>query len=748
MDIHNWLQTTADRQPPDDEDDHQGFPAFLKPPRQPEPKQREYHRTRKRTSSEPPPSEHHHHRRRKRHKAATRSSSSSPDHARQLQPAEARSRSSSHASHDRHVRESARKEVPRQSFERRARHKTRPDRYDAKPKQRNEGRKTHKERKSKTKDRKSHQSADVAKATGLIQSFQLKNGRKDKRLTLRPDANAGIFKHGRSSGPVAANGQGLPDLVFNEMKFLQRPREHQDEVPIDSAAQNQSKKSKKQLREEEISAYFVKKPTLEAATIGTERDRPGTKAAKYGAIQSREEQQLPTSEVDARLVRNSVDLPERPFLGFGSKGPSHETNTHHPTSYLPWSESVATRPQPSLRRETHLPGNDQAMPGNTSSERARSISQKPTPNRKSHTMKKSRNADIKNTQPGGRWIESNRTRGRAHVERYAPESIALPTTKRTKVDSVSSSSSESLPGPPADHDDEVSLKFGRRKQTRDICTSDVLKIRQEDRAEETLQPTQPQQQGPDDGHSRSTTPTSDVLRQALHAVTTSTLHRPSNQDVANVTKQLKREGRHEPRYINILDTGYRPASHAQKATPRSNAASVSDRVTMPSRGFSRTADTYVAPQERRPLQPMAASTVNSGPRWRPPSRDACSFSKPHPAREEAPYDLQDAANLPTYNPYAYTDHMPYEDPGEGMAYEQEQSYVDPAARQSVTYAGRFEADYVPQQSFESLDDGLHDGEFFNPSTDRLSAQPRPGVEDDVQETDDGLNGFWRPNVLY
>lgn len=184
MDIHDWLQTTADRQPPPDEDDHPGFPDFLKPQRPPKPAQREQHRKRKRASSEPPSSERHHHRR--KYPPTATSSSSSSDHSRQLHPAAASSRSSSsNGSAGWQARDTVRYVAQGKSFERRARHKTRPDRYEAKPKTHGKGRETNEKRKSKSTRRKSHRSTDVARATGMIQSFQLKNGRKDKRLTVR-----------------------------------------------------------------------------------------------------------------------------------------------------------------------------------------------------------------------------------------------------------------------------------------------------------------------------------------------------------------------------------------------------------------------------------------------------------------------------------------------------------------------------------------------------------------------------------
>ena len=48
----------------------------------------------------------------------------------------------------------------------------------------------------------------------------------------------------------------VPDLVFNEMRFLQRPAEHQDQ-PIKAQDQQQvNKKDKKRGQDEEISVFF------------------------------------------------------------------------------------------------------------------------------------------------------------------------------------------------------------------------------------------------------------------------------------------------------------------------------------------------------------------------------------------------------------------------------------------------------------------------------------------------------------
>jgi len=72
--------------------------------------------------------------------------------------------------------------VPIKVYEKRARHKTKPDRYEYKPKK---GKEEHEPKKSKSKRQKRDRTADGARTTGIVQSFQLKNGPKSNRLTVR-----------------------------------------------------------------------------------------------------------------------------------------------------------------------------------------------------------------------------------------------------------------------------------------------------------------------------------------------------------------------------------------------------------------------------------------------------------------------------------------------------------------------------------------------------------------------------------
>lgn len=73
--------------------------------------------------------------------------------------------------------------VPQKTYERRLRHKTRPDRYEPKQKRQKGDEGARREKKSR-KRRKSHRSGDGGRTAGLVQSFQLKNGPKGNRLTV------------------------------------------------------------------------------------------------------------------------------------------------------------------------------------------------------------------------------------------------------------------------------------------------------------------------------------------------------------------------------------------------------------------------------------------------------------------------------------------------------------------------------------------------------------------------------------
>ncbi|KAF2217605.1 hypothetical protein CERZMDRAFT_80321 [Cercospora zeae-maydis SCOH1-5] len=253
MDIREWLQHIADREPPE-EQQKLAFPDSMQQPTVGAAKHsRSRVAKRKRPSNDVRdeaalPTGHAKRRHRVTHSSSSECVQRTPD-----SDATSLSETTSQSSELHGV---DRQRAPAECFKRRPRHKTRADCYESKPKRK----KAHKSRdakKPKSKHQKSRRRGDGDRTTDLVQSFQLKNGAKNNRLTLQPDARVGIFNHGKASVPVIASGQGLPDLVFNEMRFLSRPKDQEIQVPVNDAS-NQRKKSRKELRDEEISTYFRK----------------------------------------------------------------------------------------------------------------------------------------------------------------------------------------------------------------------------------------------------------------------------------------------------------------------------------------------------------------------------------------------------------------------------------------------------------------------------------------------------------
>ena len=217
MDITQWLQETAGRAPPDRSDEI-NIPDFLRPHHRAGDKpSRSYRRKRKRASSDSsviaPKLINHLH-----NKATTRSLS--PAHIRNAHDTATVSQHSQHSQSHR----IAQGHAPTKTYEKRARHKTKADRYEPKVKKPRKERDSKHDSKSNQKRRKSHRSGDGERTMGLVQSFQLKEGPKKNRLTvsihqrrsclsltwlqLKPEANAGLFKHGRASVQMTGRRTG------------------------------------------------------------------------------------------------------------------------------------------------------------------------------------------------------------------------------------------------------------------------------------------------------------------------------------------------------------------------------------------------------------------------------------------------------------------------------------------------------------------------------------------------------------
>lgn len=144
--------------------------------------------------------------------------------------------------------------------------------------------------------------------------------------------------------PKANSVTQVPDLVFSEMRFLRRSSPHADKGRTDSGPRRRKKAV--QTEDEEISTFFSTKRMPLAEREGNARQsgmhQPGTLSAS-----SQDRAVSPVKVRDERII----ELPAKPYLGFGSKGAKPLD-----TSKLSWSESIcASLPEPLFNESSPAP---------------------------------------------------------------------------------------------------------------------------------------------------------------------------------------------------------------------------------------------------------------------------------------------------------------------------------------------------------------------------------------------------------
>ncbi|SMR52717.1 unnamed protein product [Zymoseptoria tritici ST99CH_1E4] len=590
-------------------------------------------------------------------------------------------------------------------------------------------RKNKRDEEPRAKRRKSRRGADGAATAGLVQSFQLKNGSKHSRLTLKPDVSAGIFKHGRSSGPVAPGGKGLPDLVFNEMRFLQNPKEHQNELPAAEPPKQPLNKSRKQLREEEVSSFFANKPPAEKCL-----ERP----------HSREVRKI-TAEKNARRSQTSctmlekppIELPDNLFLGFGSRGPSHDISAvpRGSNSEYTWSESPARAERPIVQPR---------RPSRPPSSRTR------------HTSHISNTAA---SRPGHAASGTHPSRDRANERSQRPDRPVLAeiqphlvNNRRRHTNVVVSS--ESLPKIRPKRRATATLS-GNGDDTRrsSFHTSDILNLAGPCHtayaapAPRVLQSehgaTQPVSSGPD----------SEALRKAFDAVVES--HRQSRPE--NIDQRRPQE-RHESYREGQHPRGTMFQTHEMSEQASERPGDPTPRWVLPQRGFGR------ASEHSRSLQDSA---VDLNTARRTISRQSLShglLQQTAHAQGYIDYDQDDdmldypSAAIPAataFDNYAYRNSRQTEDLVHQLTFDQDDwPYAHEPSQTHYQEAG-----VEPSAGGQLWTDLPADLEFDDDQELEQEEQGDTVMEDDQEPgtstnmriepaIDDELVGFWRPNRLY
>ena len=272
----------------------------------------------------------------------------------------------------------------------------------------------------------------------------------------------------------------VPDLVFNELKFLRDPREHQDERQTVSNDHKPSVQDKKRdLEREEISTYFDRRtsrdpaldPSLGGRTVARQAPRHGNE----------ERSDLP--EGGSSPILPDEELTSIPYLGFGTKGAINQSGNLQPsaTTYLTWSESVAGSDNEMRHAANAKFTRESGQPSTSKKPQQRRPERDLTSRPPSGTVK----PPVRKGQPDvprGQWATSRRTRGLAKVEVYVqPGNMEpdRPPSKRTVHDNTSVSLPMRPPMGPARQLQQETIpdQQGLSSDVESFNTSDILKVK-------------------------------------------------------------------------------------------------------------------------------------------------------------------------------------------------------------------------------------------------------------------------------
>lgn len=148
----------------------------------------------------------------------------------------------------------------------------------------------------------------------------------------------------------------MPDLTFSEMNFLNRRKAEAEENLRPQRKKSRGRKEKAADAEAEISRFFASSKDQSRTAEGSRRHRASKRPMNEMAERTQEQQ---------RSSLPPIDLPKKPFLGFGSCGPGHVSpvlsvsnaesrrspsrrpSFNRSTTYYTWSQTRLSEHSPS-----------------------------------------------------------------------------------------------------------------------------------------------------------------------------------------------------------------------------------------------------------------------------------------------------------------------------------------------------------------------------------------------------------------
>lgn len=514
---------------------------------------------------------------------------------------------------------------------------------------------------------------------------------------------------------LALTPRAVPDLVFNEMRFLQNAKDHQNEQ---HALRNQPTQhnEKHENDREEISAYFSKHQRQNPP------DRSPAVAPKPTEQVCLRNRDASPGQSEARQAGSSPLLPDKelpavPYLGFGSKGmvnqSSREPRPSPSTSYLTWSESGGVLP---VQRGSNIQLDKALEAGQLSTLRKTRVQ-----------ASRQRQVDhVEHAQPvggvpkqTGRLCDITSPRP-ASKRQQPPPNNEVSNTNEVEANAsmrdaqLDGATSQSLPVAPLNAAKESAQTGGEIRTSssgaKSFDTADILNIKQRLTALAQQSPTNSRNncQLPHDKgkiHPPSTSPTTKVLRSARDALMRNdrdTLTKPTTM-MSDQMNDLR---------VNLLEVPSHVNTFGPQHLPERNAPGMGENDIADHPGVSPWLPTDHYLDQDRIAEGQHAQDYNLV------SREAMLATYPHGIYLE--------------NSIAETSIRP------NRTYTLLMHHDLPGRHSPVTHARNFPWSRSGMSTRQS-------------SSDKTFAARNVHLDDCIvadQTLDDGLQGFWRPHRLY
>lgn len=532
------------------------------------------------------------------------------------------------------------------------------------------------------------------------------------------------------------------------MRFLSRPKDAETQDAVNEA-QSKRKKSRKELRDEEISTYF-RKVTAERQSGQDDHDQSRSREAPVQAtieaVSRQPEQSQPHGVLKPSNDRFGHTNPARDSAHGPQEG-QHTRDTSN--SCYTWSDSVPKARPASLRFIQSRPSRTSKDPPSVRHDHNEDEAHEATnlANRKTGSVSR-RSPSIRGRDPS--LPELNGRRYRPPYLESALESItSAPLPQQRAADSLFVPLIETPRRMRAHHTSDIlNLRMIPLASTRSLS---LPRGRGEIAGKENVDPT----------HS---TPTSKLPREALYAVAQPQhyLHSGASHHSSSVKmREITADQSHARRtsQVRMLDS----SGHANRHDRPVRASSPTAQI--PCRGFTRVS----ASNASQMAQHLLAAPARPIP-WFAPTQfsPAVPFADRYTEQIAEYAGLDNAAHAvyqhreSTLDPYIgskTTDEFVYDRAtaplhdlyGQDNVFAGHQSDWQSSLQARHEVDGSLEYVYDPAGPTEPAEDEMYPEQTFEPIEieDSDLANERPMLGDVVEdEAIDHMPGFWRPNILY